>query len=222
MIEILRRRLKSRALDATRPAPAAAQPAMTAETGGQSNTYSTTNIQVAGVDEADTTKNDGTYIYTASNDYSTGQNYVYIVKADPNDPRVIAKIPLDNNTYLAGMFLSQDSNKLVVIGSQYLFYAYGGLPLPMPMISGAGVSSYPQYNGIETFINVYDISDKVHPALSQNLTLTGSYFNSRMIGDYVYAVVSQSAYVLDNTIPLPKVYTGTGTAEVAADTGLLF
>jgi uncharacterized secreted protein with C-terminal beta-propeller domain len=67
-----------------------------------SNDYSTTNIQVAGVDEADLTKNDGAYIYTTgSNDYSTGQNYIYIVKAAPNDPRVIAKIPLSNNTYLA-------------------------------------------------------------------------------------------------------------------------
>ena len=88
--------------------------------------------------------------------------------------------------------------------------------MPMPMISGAGVSSYPQYNGIETFINVYDISDKVHPALSQNMTLTGSYFNSRMIGDYVYAVVSQSAYVYENAVPLPRVYTPTSTAEIPA------
>jgi inhibitor of cysteine peptidase len=180
----------------------------------QGNSYSTTNIQVAGVDEADTTKNDGQYIYTASNDYSTGQNYVYIVKADPNDPRVIAKIPLDNNTYLAGMFLSQDSNQLVVIGSQYQVYALGA-----PIASGAApsISIAPNfYTNVETFINIYDISDKAYPTLARNLTLSGSYFNSRMIGDYVYTVVSQSAYVYENIVPLPRVYTATSTAEIPA------
>jgi inhibitor of cysteine peptidase len=180
----------------------------------QGNSYSTTNIQVAGVDEADTTKNDGQYIYTASNDYSTGQNYVYIVKADPNDPRVIAKIPLDNNTYLAGMFLSQDSNQLVVIGSQYQVYALGA-----PIESGVApsIAIAPNvYTNVETFLNIYDISDKAYPTLARNLTLSGSYFNSRMIGDYVYTVVSQSAYVYENVVPLPRVYTASGTAEIPA------
>ena len=173
-------------------------------------TYSTTNIQVAGVDEADTVKTDGKYIYTASNDYSTGQNFVYILKADPQDPRVIAKIRLDNNTYLAGMFLSQDSNKLVVIGSQYQYYAMDVLP------SGAEAMIYPYRSEVKTFISVYDVSDKVHPTLARNLTLTGSYFNSRMIGNYVYAVVSQSAYVVDNVVPLPRVYTEAGAFDVSA------
>ncbi len=96
--------------------------------------YSTTNIQVAGVDEADTTKNDGSYIYTESNN-NAGQYYVCIVKANPNDPRVVSKIPLDNNTYLAGMFLSQDSSRLVIIGSQYRVYALGvALPTVAPSL----------------------------------------------------------------------------------------
>ena len=170
--------------------------------GTKPNSYSTTNIQVAGVDEADIVKTDGMYIYTTSNDFSNGQNHVYIVKADPQDPRVIAKIALANNTYLAGMFLSQDSSRLVIIGSQYQVYAYKIMIYPPP--------------SVKTFINVYDISDKVHPILARNVTLSGSYFNSRMIGNYVYAVVSESAYVLENgTLPLPKVYTETVVTDVA-------
>lgn len=179
-----------------------------------SNGYSTTNIQVAGVDEADTTKNDGQYIYTESFDNS-GQYYVSIVKADPNDPRVVAKIPMDNNTYLAGMFLSQDSTKLVTIGGQYRIYTLGAMPTMAAPALGIAISPY--YNSeIYTFINVYNIADKTHPTLAQNFTLTGSYFNSRMIGDYVYAVVSQSAYIYNGAVPLPRVYTATSTAEVAA------
>ena len=37
-----------------------------------------------------------------------------------------------------------------------------------------------------------------------------------MIGDYIYAVVSQSAYVYENVVPLPRVYTATSTSEISA------
>lgn len=192
------------------PAPTAAPSSI----GGDSSStkvYSTTNIQVTGVDEADIVKTDGEYIFVSSNDYMTGQHYVFIVKADAGDPRVIAKITLENNTYLAGMFLSQDSSKLVVIGSQYQMFAYDVVRPDLAMI-------YPYYSDVKTFIAVYDVSDKVHPVLDRNLTLSGSYFNSRMIGNYVYAVVSQSAYVLENAVTLPKVYTNEGVSDVPADT----
>jgi uncharacterized secreted protein with C-terminal beta-propeller domain len=182
----------------------------TTDQGTKVNSYSTTNIQVAGVDEADIVKTDGRYIYTASNDFSNGQNHVYIVKADPQDPRAIAKITLDNNTYLAGMFLSQDGNKLVIIGSQYRLYAYDVNVAPKEAVI------YPYRSEVKTFINIYDISEKVYPILARNLTLSGSYFNSRMIGNYVYIIVSESAYVLENgDLPLPTVYLETGATDIA-------
>ena len=194
------------ALSPSEPVPSLAAPESTA----QSDSYSTTNIQVAGVDEADIVKNDDRYLYVASNDYSANQNYVYILKADPQDPRIIARITLDNNTYLAGMYLSQDSSKLVVIGSEYQVYAMDALP------SGAEAMIYPYRSEVKTFVNVYDVSDKVHPVLARNFTLSGSYFNSRMIGDYVYAVVSQPAYVYENNVlPLPRVYADTAVSEIA-------
>ena len=195
------------ALPTTGAVPSLAGPS--AESASGSNSYSTTNIQVAGVDEADIVKNDGSYLYVASNDYTNNQNYVYIIKADPQDPRTISKILLDNNTYLAGMYLSQDSSKLIVIGSEYQVYALDVLVPTEAMI-------YPYRSEVRTFVNVYDVSDKVNPTLARNFTLSGSYFNSRMIGDYVYAVVSQPAYVLENNVlPLPRIYVETATSEVA-------
>jgi inhibitor of cysteine peptidase len=176
--------------------------------------YSTTNIQVAGVDEADTTKNDGQFIYTQSSDNS-GKTWVYIVKADPNDPRVVAKIPMDNNTYLAGMFLSQGSTKLVIIGSQYRYYLLDArVPTATPAVGIAIAPNY--YSDVQTFVNIYNIADKTHPTLTTNFTLTGSYFNSRMIGDYVYAIVSQSAFVYNGAVPLPRVTTAATSAEIPA------
>jgi inhibitor of cysteine peptidase len=182
-------------------------PTMASESAAQGNSHSTTNIQVAGVDEADIVKNDGSYLYVASNDYSA--DYIYILKADPQDPRTIAKIPIDNNSYLAGMYLSQDSSKLIVIGSQYQVYALDVMAPREGLI-------YPYLNEVRTFVTVYEVSDKVNPVLARNFTLSGSYFNSRMIGDYVYAVVSQPAYILENNaLPLPNVYTDTTVSEIA-------
>ena len=135
---------------------------MAAESASQGNSYSTTNIQVAGVDEADIVKNDGSYLYVASNDYSTNQNYIYILKADPQDPRTVARITLDNNVYLAGMYLSQDSSKLIVIGSEYQVYALDIMAPREGMI-------YPYLNEVRTFVNVYDVSDKVNPRTCKEL-----------------------------------------------------
>jgi len=194
----------------TEPIPA---PAPLSESGQAYpvNSYSTTNIQVAGVDEADIVKTDGRYIYaaTSNNFYSASQNNVYIVKADPQDPRVIAEIALGNETYVAGLFLSQDRSKLVVLGSQYQVYAYDE---PRPEIA-----IYPYYSSVNTFITVYDISEKASPVLARNLTLSGSYFNSRMIGNYVYAVVSQPAYILENVVILPQVYQNAKASEIAPE-----
>lgn len=176
----------------------------------ESDSYSTTNIQVAGVDEADLVKNDGEYLYVSSNDYSANQNYIYIVKADAEDPRVISRILLENNTYLAGIYLSQDSDELVVIGSEYQFFILDAEP------ARAEGMIYPYQSEVRTFLKVYDISDKAYPVLADNFTLTGSYFNSRMIGDYVYTVVSQPAQILENNILLlPRIYAGTEVNEVA-------
>ena len=193
------------ALDGVAPVPA------TLGEGDYSvNSYSTTNIQVEGVDEADIVKTDGEYIYVATNNdfQSASQNNVYIVKADPQDPRVISKISLGNNTYVAGLFLSQESSKLLVLGSQYQLYAYE------EAARSEEIMIYPYYSSVNTFLTVYDVSEKAIPVLARNLTLSGSYFNSRMIGNYVYAVVSQPTYFINNDVVLPQVYENAEASEI--------
>jgi inhibitor of cysteine peptidase len=201
--------LDSQFFGSTRESLDGAAPATLGE-GDYSNSYSTTNIQVEGVDEADIVKTDGEYIYVATNNnfQSASKNNVYIVKADPQDPRVIAKISLGNNTYVAGLFLSQDSSKLVVLGSQYQLYAYE------EEARSEDVMIYPYYSNVNTFLSVYDVSEKASPVLARNLTLSGSYFNSRMIGNYVYAVVSQPTYFINNDVVLPQVYENVEASEI--------
>src|SRR2546430_4217188 len=62
--------------------------------------HSETNNQVAGVDELDTVKNDGQYIYTVSN------KTVVVVRAYPvNDAQLVSRISILNQT-IDGIFLS--------------------------------------------------------------------------------------------------------------------
>jgi len=159
--------------------------------------YSTTNIQVAGVDEADIVKTDGEYIYLVS-----GNNVTILRAYPPEDAEVLSKITF-NDTYPVGIFVSSD--RLVVLGSKYTvprdYYGgyYGGF-----------------FIDIKTFMNVYDISNRANPTLVRNFTMSGSYFNSRMIGDYVYFVVSQPAYIIYDTVILPKLYSNDGIKEINA------
>ena len=227
------------------PAPATAS----SSTGNSPNTpnaysassgesYSTTNVQVAGVDEADTVKTDGQYIYTVTTTQNTGfyfggynpetSNAVYIINADPQNPQVVSKIPLGNDTEPAGLFLSSDDTKLVVIASTYQIFAYPLVTGAVPVPSSSGVASSGSASGgvampmipayqtnVYTYIDVYDISDKANPILIQNFTVSGSYFDSRMIGNYVYAVVSQPATDYDNNVSLPIIYNGDSASAIS-------
>jgi inhibitor of cysteine peptidase len=152
--------------------------------------YSTTNIQVEGVDEADIVKTDGEYIYVVSN------KSVVILKAYPaEEAEVLSKIDLDGA--LRGMFINGD--KLVVFEDE-----------------GYKVYDPSAYETPRTFIKVYDISDKENPDLTRNDPFDGNYINSRMIGDYVYVVINQPAYRQEDEIMLPRIYSDDTVKEIPA------
>jgi len=177
-------------------------PSPAAEGGG----YSTTNIQVAGVDEADIVKTDGTYIYIVAS------NTVYILKAyPPEEAKLLSKIPFED-AYLAGVFISEDGKRLAVLGSSYVAYKE---PVGAPDMPSTFMWR-PSPDGVKTFINVYDVSDKSKPKLARNIMVSGSYFSSRMIGEYVYAVMSQPACVINETVILPKFYEHEKTTDLDA------
>jgi len=151
-------------------------------------TYSATNIQVAGVDEADIVKTDGKHIYVVS-----GENIFILNAYPPKEAELLSKISL-NGTYPREIFVSGD--RLVVLG----YTPYRG---------------YPQVDE-KSSIRVYDISDRTKPILKRDVSMSGDYFSSRMIDDYAYIVISQPAYVIYDTVVLPKVYIGKEVREIGA------
>src|SRR6266851_1046964 len=113
--------------------------------------HSQTNAQVAGVDELDTVKNDGTYIYTVTN------NTVAIVRAYPViDAKLFAHVSVSGS--LQGIFV--DGNRLVVVGQQYQQYPlpYGGT---VPSLMGTSVAVYPIFLNYPhtTSLSIFDISN---------------------------------------------------------------
>jgi len=156
--------------------------------------YSTTNIQVAGVDELDTVKNDGEYIYTLSG------NTVFIVRASLSDGGVVSKIMCEDFAP-AGVFVSGD--RMAILGSNY------SMPMLTPYSSNQVVET-------QTYVRVYDISDRANPNLLRNFTITGNYIDSRMIGNYIYFVASMPSYLLNDTVFLPEIYSSQGVKEINA------
>ena len=191
------------------PAPATAAATGSTTSQGATNDYSTTNIQVAGVDEADKVKTDGQYIYVIGNNSQA----IYILDAsnqNPQNAKVLSKISFDNG-YPQGIYLSADGSKLAVLGSSYVPYQlYGRVPgfYPANMM-------FPSWTASTNFVYVYDVSNKNNPVLSRNFTMSGSYVNSRMIGNYVYDIISENSYLVNGTVLLPTVFSGQQPSAVA-------
>jgi uncharacterized secreted protein with C-terminal beta-propeller domain len=147
--------------------------------------YSTTNIQVAGVDEIDVVKTDGEFLYIVS-----GKS-IYIVRAHPwENAGVLSR--LDFNEAINGLFVSDD--KLVLLTGAFTPYRIG-------FIAEGDSTSV----SASTTIMIYDIANRSTPTLDRNMTVNGSYFNSRMIADYVYVIITQPAYVHDGEVALPAI-----------------
>ncbi len=151
--------------------------------------YSTTNVQVQGVDELDTVKTDGQYIYTITN------NTLVIVKANPADLGVVAKI--SNDGYLSGVFVYGDN--LVLIGGP------NSGPYQVGMYYKSSIGMMPSYYWFSptTSLWVYDLSNISSPALTFSLKENGTYVGSRLIDNSVYLITTQYANLQNESVTLP-------------------
>ncbi len=163
--------------------------------------YSTTNIQVEGVDEADILKNDGKYIYTIA-----GKKLIIVDAYPAENAKVVSETELKGTPI--DIFVNKD--RLVVFSRDYNRQSndeLGRFPYPRP------------FDGEATLIEVYDITDKETPVKAKDLAISGGYHGSRMIGDYVYAVANQQAYYyggMEEPVPLPAIMENSNLKEVPA------
>lgn len=147
-------------------------PTAKVESGGTD--YSTTNVQVANVDEPDYIKNDSKYVYIVS------RNTLSIIDAYPaEDAKVILKIALDiESQYIQNMFLNED--RLVI------FYNGQSDDEIIPQFDFIPRRSYSSV----THALIVDVSDKEKPTILKDYSIDGHFKDARMIGNYAYFVTN--------------------------------
>ena len=150
------------------------------ESNKEESDYSSTNVQVEGVDEADIVKTDGEYIYYVCEDK------VIIVNAkDDKDLKIETEINYNKERfYPEEIFIS--NNRLIIIGQTNNYYGLEEVDLV--------TVSYPRYNNNFTIAIVYNTENKNKPKLEREIELQGSYLASRMIENNIYLISNQYMY----------------------------
>lgn len=159
--------------------------------GSAPSDFSGTNNQVAGVDEADMLKTDGSYIYTITD------KVVFIIKAYPGEEsEVVSKIVLED--YPTSLFVNGD--KLAVIGTVNDF----------DFLKEQGFSRNQGFS----YVKIYDISDRAKPELVNEIKVEGQYNNARMQGNEIY-LVSTFYPEYRKDYPVPVLFNGDVLKEMA-------
>jgi uncharacterized secreted protein with C-terminal beta-propeller domain len=148
--------------------------------------YSKTNVQIEGVDEADFVKTDGEYIYVMS-----AKNLTIVKAYPPTDAEIVSQIKAEGT--LRGLFINGD--KLAV------FEDLSPNEIQRTPTLSPAASYTPR-----TAIRVYNVADRSNPVSTRNVSIDGTYFNSRMIGEYVYTIANQYIYMSSNEVNPPRIY----------------
>jgi len=166
--------------------------------------HSETNNQVAGVDELDTVKTDGQYIYTVSN------NTVVIVSAYPvTNAQLVSRISIRNQT-IDGIFLSGSRLAIVSEAPRIVYNMYGACGIST-FVGASTRVAYPTSYYVpirpqvqNTSISVYDLTNRSNPSLQTTVTINGTFIGARQIGTFAYLVTSTPAWA-NQTLPLTVV-----------------
>lgn len=142
--------------------------------GGDSGSYSTTNVQEEGVDESDMMKSNGTHLFIAR-----GQT-VRIVKATP--PEALAEVgQIDVGVPVESFYLVD--TKLIVLGQKYDVGAYGP--------GGPEIMIWPPfYAKSSVVVAEVDVANPAKPKITRQTELDGSLVASRLTGGNLYLVLT--------------------------------
>lgn len=194
-----------------------AAPADKGIAGSGSSSYSTTNVQVTGIDEADIVKTDGKHLYIA------GNNVVRIVGAESGKLSDDTAIRLSAGKNVGEIYV--DGNRLILLGTRSE-YTYREDKPGQPVSNGGGMEIMPRseididmsvsdiamdsisrydYNSSKTYsyVDIYDISNPLKPVFLKGHEMEGYYQSSRKKGEIVYLVTN--TYPSDGIVlPLMK------------------
>lgn len=137
--------------------------------------FTGTNIQTAGVDEADVLKTDGTYLYVAR------RGSLRVVKAAPRaELAETGQLVLPDSEYIDSMYLF--GSKVLLLSA-----AYGdadGVP-----VRSHDVAGYPIWFAPQAVLYEIDVSDPAAPSTVRRVELDGQIVNSRLVGERLIVVL---------------------------------
>jgi len=176
---------------------------------GSAGGYSGTNVQVAGIDEGDFVKTDGSYIYVAKG------TTVAVVRAAAGGTHQVAVIDVSGLTTgkealtgpVAGLMI--DGTTLIVLTHGFEIDTADWTRSSAAYLSSAASSLKAAF---------YDISDPVHPKYVSQVEQSGTYVDSRLSGGILYLISSYPVApypVAANPLGyVPSVDPGTGLGRV--------
>ena len=158
--------------------------APTANSKDESLDFSSTNVQVEGVDEADIVKNDGEYIYHIKD------GKVNIVKAYPADEmKNVTSITFDKMNFSPSeMYV--DKNILVVIGNSY--NDIKTISNDSEVLDKRMAMPIYNYQTNTTKAIIYDISNIDKIKQKREVEIDGTYVSSRKIDSTLYLVSNKN------------------------------
>lgn len=185
--------------------------ALSGDSSAPKTSYSTTNVQVSGVDEQDIVKTDGEHIFVLS------RNIVTIAKAYPPDEMVVLSRlnttdlmgheDEDTTVYVSGLYVFQE--RLVVISYLYNWDFYW-------TYSAADEYALDELDFDRSILSVFNIEDAANPELEYSIGVSGYVLTSRMIGNVVYLVAQSWIFSVEDQFLLPKIWTGSESSEFVA------
>jgi len=167
------------------------------------NSFSGTNNQVVGVDEVDSVKTDGRYLYL----HSGGS--IYIIKAYPHsEARIVSKIE-NHGGSIQGLFIHDDRLVILKYLSQPRTMHYEEQTEVFDgdvwyQVTDSRVSEW-TLNEPQTQVLIYDINRKANPRQLHDMVIPGSYQGARLIGNDLYLITTHRLYRYDDEVNWPVI-----------------
>jgi uncharacterized secreted protein with C-terminal beta-propeller domain len=157
-------------------------PVLLNATATRDGAFSNTNLQVAGVDEADLIESDGSYLYIIS-----GEDLVIVRSGVGDELRVMSRFHIGGRPL--GMFLS--GNRLAIVSTQNQTpYFDDGLVRIAGMDSFFGYQPAPP----KTTVTILDIRNRSAPSLVQKAEMDGQVVASRTVDGELRLVINNYSW----------------------------
>jgi len=145
--------------------------------------YSSTNVQVAGVDEADIVKNDGEYLYILREG-----EFVVVRAVPPGEAAVVGRAEVEGRPQ--ALFLDGDRLVVFTVETEEDLVAVEGSVAPVPV-----------YRTV-TSAEIWSVKDRENPVLVDTVTITGAFEGARLIAGEVWLMTEERSS--SPVYPLPE------------------